>query len=65
MAKPSMGPKLIHIATVDIELAGQAFSWDNNEARTVYGIDRRRGKIKRFTVPSITLDHPHARRFRE
>ena len=63
LGKPKMGPKLIHIATVKIDLEGQAFHWDRFEERILYGVDRRNGKIKKIRVPEIINTNPHALTF--
>jgi hypothetical protein len=43
VARPSMGPTLIHVATIDLEAEGQAFSWAQDGSRTVFPVDRRKG----------------------
>jgi len=53
MAKPVMGPKLIHIATINIDAEGQAFAFDKSEVRTVYAISRRNGQVRAFQLPEI------------
>jgi hypothetical protein len=65
MARPTMGPALLHIATIEVEAEGQAFSWAPGGSRTVYAIDRRRHQVRAIEVPPIPdLARPHARRFR-
>lgn len=64
LAKPKMGPKLVHLATLDIELEGQAFSWDMAAMRTLYAIDRREGLVRAIEIPEIPLRHENAERFR-
>lgn len=64
LAKPKMGPKLVHLATIDAELEGQAFSWDFTAERTVYAIDRRNGLVRSITMPEIDMSHPNASLFR-
>ncbi|WP_416877021.1 hypothetical protein [Litorimonas sp.] len=56
MAKPVMGPKLIHVATIEIDAEGQAFAFDKSEARTVYAISRRNGQVRAFELPEIPQD---------
>ncbi len=70
LAKPSMGPKLIHIATIAIEAEGQAFSWDHaayeeTGARQVYVVDRRNGKVRQIGIPQINRVPSYALRFGE
>ena len=41
LAAPSLDPKLTHIATIDIDIEGQAFVFDKSvSAHIVYGISR-------------------------
>ncbi|MDX2198378.1 MAG: hypothetical protein SF069_05330 [Phycisphaerae bacterium] len=64
LAKPVMGPTLIHIATIAIDARGQAFDWDETQARVLFAIDRPTGTVRSFAIPEIKLDHsPDARRF--
>lgn len=53
LAKPKMGPKLIHVATIAIEAEGQAFAFDPEDKRTVYAISRPNGEIRSFSLPEI------------
>lgn len=54
LAAPNMGPKLIHIATIAIDVEGQAFAWDKStEARHVYGISRPNREVRAFHIPEI------------
>ncbi|RKQ71754.1 hypothetical protein DES40_1084 [Litorimonas taeanensis] len=64
LAKPVMGPTLIHIATIDLEVEGQAFSWGVNGSRNIVAVERRDGLIREIEIPAITFDEPTARRFR-
>jgi hypothetical protein len=63
LARPSMGPALIHVATIDIDAAGQAFAFDRANPGILYAIDRPTGTVRRFRMPEITVDHPNVRRF--
>jgi hypothetical protein len=63
LARPVMGPILLHVATIDIDVEGQAFSWDKSEPRTVYAINRPTGSVRVFEIPEVTLTNPDARRF--
>lgn len=63
LARPVMGPTMIHVATIDIEAEGQAFSFAGG--RTVYAIDRRKGAVREISLPPVPLDgFPDARTFR-
>jgi hypothetical protein len=62
-AKPAMGPVLLHLATIELEAAGQAFVFDRSAPRTIYAIDRPSGTVRRFLLPEVQMDHPDARRF--
>jgi len=54
LSKPESGPKLKHVATVEINLQGQAFSWDRStEKRLVWGISRRKKEIRSLRIPPI------------
>lgn len=54
---PVHGPKLQHIATIDIGLQGQAFAWDHStDERLVWGISRPNREVRAFRIPEIPLD---------
>ena len=56
MGAPTMGPKLEHIATIDIDIEGQAFAWDKSSTdRIVYGISRPNREVRAFRLPSVSL----------
>lgn len=56
MALPDMGPKLVHIATIDIDVEGQAFAWDKSGSdRIVYGISRPNREVRGFRLPKVAL----------
>jgi hypothetical protein len=59
-----MGPTLLHIATIDLEAEGQAFSWAQDGSRTVFTIDRRKGLVRRIEVPAVSASTSGARTFR-
>ena len=64
LARPTAGPKLIHLATIAIEARGQAFAWDRSDPdRIVFAIDRQRREVRRIAVPPVPIDHPYAARF--
>jgi hypothetical protein len=56
LGAPTMGPKLVHIATIEIDLEGQAFSWDRTATeRIVYGISRPEREVRSFRLPAVSL----------
>ncbi len=64
LARPVMGPTLIHVATISIDAAGQAVSWDRSQPRTLYAINRPTGAVRAFAIPPVPLGHsPDARTF--
>ena len=58
VARPPMGPTLIHLATIDLEAEGQAFSWAQDGSRTVFTIDRRKGLVRIIEVPAVIAPEP-------
>jgi hypothetical protein len=64
LARPTMGPTLIHVATIAIDARGQAFDWDETQERVLFAIDRPTGTVRSFAIPEIPISHsPDARRF--
>jgi hypothetical protein len=56
LAAPVMGPKLVHIATITIDIEGQAFAFEKSAtAPTVWGISRPNREVRAFQLPPITL----------
>jgi hypothetical protein len=55
VARPSMGPALIHLATIELEAEGQAFSWAQDGSRRVFTVDRRKGLVRVIELPAV---HP-------
>ncbi|MBB5518058.1 hypothetical protein [Amphiplicatus metriothermophilus] len=55
LAKPKMGPALVHIATIAIEAEGQAFSWsDDAKERRIFAISRRGEKeVLEIEIPPL------------
>lgn len=64
VAQPSMGPTLIHLATIDLEAEGQAFSWAQDGTRSIFTIDRRKHLVRRIEIPPVTTTDRDARPFR-
>lgn len=63
LAQPSMGPTLIHVATISLEAEGQAFCWAPGDTRDIYGIDRRHKRVRRIELPDIGTLPEDARPF--
>jgi hypothetical protein len=56
LAAPTMGPKLIHVATIAIDIEGQAFAFDKSAAiPTVWGISRPNREVRAFQLPLVEL----------
>src|SRR5262245_3083146 len=64
VARPAMGPSLIHLATIDVEAEGQAFSWAQDGSRTVYTIDRKKRLVRAIAIPAIETGPVQALKFR-
>lgn len=63
LARPVMGPTLIHIATIDVEAEGQAFAFA--EGRSIFAIDRRKGAVRQISLPAVDVSlFAEARTFR-
>ena len=58
VARPAMGPTMIHLATIDLEVEGQAFSWAQDGTRTIFTIDRRKGLVRRIELPLVVPSDP-------
>jgi hypothetical protein len=58
VARPPMGPTLVHIATIDLEAEGQAFSWAQDGTRTVFTIDRKQGLVRMIELPAVDPADP-------
>ncbi len=58
VARPPMGPVLIHVATIALEAEGQAFSWSQDGTRTIFTIDRRKGLVRMITLPAVAAAEP-------
>jgi hypothetical protein len=54
---PTMGPKLVHVATIEIDIEGQAFAWDRStERRVVYAISGANREVRAFEIPAVQLE---------
>jgi hypothetical protein len=58
VARPPMGPTMVHVATIDLEAEGQAFAWAQDGTRTIYAIDRRRHLVKVIEIPKVVPADP-------
>ena len=57
LAFPELGPKLVHVVTIDIALQGQAFAWDQStDERIVWGISRPDREVRAFRIPEVPAD---------
>ena len=57
LAFPELGPTLEHVATIELELQGQALVWDRTTSeRIVWGISRPAREVRAFRVPRIPRD---------
>ncbi len=66
VGRPSVGPTLIHLATIDLEAEGQAFSWAQDGTRTIFAIDRRKHLVRAIEIPAVSpADATTAMPFRE
>jgi hypothetical protein len=59
VARPPMGPTLIHVATIDLEAEGQAFSWAQDGTRTIFTVDRRKGLVRVIELPQVEAADPN------
>lgn len=51
---PDRGSRLVHLATIDIDMAGQAFAWDrSSDDHIVVGIERPERELRAFRVPAV------------
>jgi hypothetical protein len=64
LGKPAMGPELVHLATIDLDAAGQAFMFVPGEGRRILAIDRPTGTVRQFLLPDVPPLPADARRFR-
>jgi hypothetical protein len=58
VARPPMGPTLVHIATIAVEAEGQAFGWAGDGSRTIFTIDRRLRQVRSIDVPPVSPADP-------
>lgn len=51
---PKMGPKLVHVATIAVPSAGQAFAFDPVDARRVWAINRPTREVLTYVLPNLS-----------
>lgn len=54
LAQPLMGPYLVHLATIAVEAAGQAFSFVPG-SRDVMVVDRKRKLVRQLRLPEVPI----------
>lgn len=64
LARPVAGPELVHVATIDIDAAGQAFAFAPGEGRRIFAIDRPTATVRVFALPDVAPLLEGAARFR-
>jgi hypothetical protein len=62
-ARPVAGPELVHVATIDIDAAGQAFAFVPGEGRRIFAIDRPSATVRVFRLPELGPLPPGGARF--
>lgn len=66
VARPAMGPTMIHLATIDLDAEGQAFAWAQDGSRTIFAIDRKNRRVLTIEIPPVdAAGVADARRFRD
>lgn len=63
LARPAMGPTLLHVATIELEAEGQAFAFDPEDERVIWAISRPNREVRAIRLPEIEITDPDARRF--
>lgn len=63
LARPAMGPTLLHVATISIDAEGQAFAFDPADDRVIWAISRPNREVRSFRLPPVALNTAAARRF--
>lgn len=59
LARPKMGPKLVHVATIAVEAEGQAFSFAKGEGRKIFAVNRRGEKrVLEIEIPVVSPTCP-------
>lgn len=56
LARPEQGSTLVHVATIALDIAGQAFAWDRfSDERIVWAIHRPDREVRTFCIPEIEI----------
>lgn len=55
LARPQLGPYLVHIATIAVPAEGQAFDFDESRPGEACAISRPNREIRCFRLPEVTL----------
>lgn len=55
LARPPMGPYLLHVATISIDAEGQAFDFDESKPGEICAISRPAREIRCFRLPAIEV----------
>jgi hypothetical protein len=63
LARPASGAELVHVATIALDAAGQAFAFDPSHAKRIFAIDRPTGTVRIFTLPDTGPLPADTRRF--
>jgi len=63
LALPTMGPKLMHISTIELESRGQAFSFDPSGTGIVFAIDREKNLVLEIQLPNADVLPVGGKRF--
>lgn len=63
LARPRMGPVLVHLATIAVEAEGQAFAWAPGSERILFVVDRRNGRVRTLAIPPAPAPGADAARF--
>ncbi len=55
---PRSGPYLVHVATIMLEIEGQAFAFAPGTDPVIYAVDRRQSLVRAIRLPLIEPDSP-------
>jgi hypothetical protein len=50
---PASGSTLEHVATIPIQVGGQAFTWDRSQPRVLFGISRAGHEVAVMRIPPL------------
>ncbi|MFC7292801.1 hypothetical protein [Hirschia litorea] len=54
LAKPVMGPTLVHVATISLQAEGQAFAFSPDKKQSIiWAIDRKKGLVREIQLPVV------------